>query len=143
MLLPRTRRPCLLFVDIFNLLKWRYQELLPPLLLATHHPRARLRLYPDQRRGRKCGSALSENACAQPPTLFAQQGVLGDAALPKPPTSKPHPCVSRLLSFKPQHRYGRPSLVVLGLFQTEKNVNKRSTSNVVRPARRPRRCRPT
>jgi len=32
--------------------------------------------------------------------------------------------------------------VVLVLFQTEKNVNKRSISNFVRPARRPRRCRP-
>ena len=42
--------------------------------------------------------------------------------LPKLLTSNPHPCVSGLLSFKPQHRYGRPSLVVLGLFQTEKNV---------------------
>ena len=69
---------------------------------------------------------------------------------------------------KPQHRYGRPSLVVLVLFQTEKNVNKRSIpprkrksnsagrgsengraaglrgpiSTFARPARRPRRCRP-
>ena len=39
-------------------------------------------------------------------------------------------------------RYGRPSLVVLVLFQAEKNVNKLSTSNFVRLARRPRRCRP-
>ena len=37
-------------------------------------------------------------------------------------------------------RYGRPSLVVLVLFQTEKNVNKHCTPNY--PARRPRRCRP-
>ena len=33
---------------------------------------------------------------------------------------------SALVTYKPQHRYGRPSLVVLVLFQTEKNVNKHS-----------------
>ena len=74
------------------------------------------------------------------------------------------PCWARL-GFP---RYGRPSLVVLVLFQAEKNVNKRSIpprkrksipagrgsengrgaglrgpiSNFVRLARRPRRCRP-
>ena len=88
---------CIAFLDpVYSLLIYLIhlsgdsRELFPPLLLATHHPRARLRLYPDRRRGRKRGSDLSENACAQPPTLFAQQGGLGETALPKLPASQPH-----------------------------------------------------
>ena len=67
------------------------------------------------------------------------------------------PCWARLVFSPPNHSAGTDDhllafevtrlrnvvgLVVLVLFHTEKNVKKRSTSNFVRPARRPRRCRP-
>ena len=43
------------------------RELFLPLLLATHHPRARLRLYPDRRRGRLAAARLVGRIIPDPP----------------------------------------------------------------------------
>ena len=150
MLLPRPPRPHLLFIDIFNPLKYRIQELLSPLLLATHHPRARLRLYPDRRRGRKCGIRQGRHEVLKtetPPFPFSPCIVIPTFLGMSYPTLKPtcapprrtHPHFdimhkAIMLLLLPYPCYSR--LITQGRVCAEDCMTNR-------PARRPRRCRPT